>query len=657
MAAAYLLRLLGAIKKTRALSRWLVQMFLYLCKVGDKKLTTSNTFVHHAGSVDECVPCSSEEVEHDILSSRFERFHDAVAPFSCTESVSGSSSSLQSSLSQYFSPRATCYSYRDVHDFVAQTGKSNYLVARVPVPSTLNISTWRELLQDYEDSVCDFLEFGWPVGFMPTTLPVFDLRTHRDALLFSEQVTAYLTKEISLARVAGPFDAVPFTDVFVVSPLNTVPKRDWAERRVIVDLSWPCGTSVLNEGIPSDSLSYPTIDSIVDAVISLGPGFLFYKRDLKKAYRLFPVHPKDYHLLGYTWDNQLYFDTVLTMGLRSAGMACQRSTSAVSWISRQQGRSLFNYLDDFIGVSSPSTATSDFQALGDLLTSLGLQESSEKSCSPSPVMICLGVQLDTNNFTLSVSSERLCELETLLHRWLTTRTATKSALQSLVGKLVFVSKCVLQSRVFIARILAVLGKLRHNHHHATLTAAFRKDFVWWRRFLREYNDISMINITKWTSPDAAFSTDACLAGCGGVCDDQYLHGVFPPFISEQNLDISSLELLTVFVALKLWGARSTGLPITFRCDNEAAVTVVNTGRCRNPFMNSCLREICYFAALHEFEVCAVHIPGVSNHFADLLSRRDSCSLAAKAQFLQRVQRNHLQEVPVPDGMFQFHGTF
>ena len=155
--------------------------------------------------MDECVPCFSEEVEHDILSSSFDRFHDAVAPFACTESVSGSSSSLQSSFSQYFSPRAACYSYQDVHDFVAQTGKPNYLVARVPVPSTLNISTWRELLQDYEDSaVCDFLEFGWPVGFMPTTLPVFDLRTHRGALLFSEQVTAYLTKEISFGRVAGP---------------------------------------------------------------------------------------------------------------------------------------------------------------------------------------------------------------------------------------------------------------------------------------------------------------------------------------------------------------------------------------------------------------------------------------------------------------------
>ena len=52
-------------------------------------------------------------------------------------------------------------------------------------------------------------------------------------------MNAYLTEEISLGRVAGPFDAVAFPDGFVVSPLNTLPKRDSDERSVIVDLSWP----------------------------------------------------------------------------------------------------------------------------------------------------------------------------------------------------------------------------------------------------------------------------------------------------------------------------------------------------------------------------------------------------------------------------------
>ena len=99
-----------------------------------------DSFTWGEQSVDESVPCFSEVVEHDILSSRLACFRDAAASFDCTESVCGSHSSLQSNFSHYFSPGAVCYSYPDVHDLVAQTGEPNYLVARVPVPSALNIS-------------------------------------------------------------------------------------------------------------------------------------------------------------------------------------------------------------------------------------------------------------------------------------------------------------------------------------------------------------------------------------------------------------------------------------------------------------------------------------------------------------------------------------
>lgn len=51
-----------------------------------------------------------------LVSFREPYSQDAVALFDCTESVSGSSFSLQSSFSQYFSLRATCYSYWDVHE-------------------------------------------------------------------------------------------------------------------------------------------------------------------------------------------------------------------------------------------------------------------------------------------------------------------------------------------------------------------------------------------------------------------------------------------------------------------------------------------------------------------------------------------------------------
>ena len=136
------------------------------------------------------------------------------------------SSRLSSRLSATFS------SFLDIHHTVALTGQPNYQTARVPVFTTLNIAVWRELLSGYLDEIiCEFLEFGWPIGYTSDTLPIFDLRTHRGALDLPDQVNAYLSKELKLGRIAGPFDTVPLAQGFVVSPLNTVEKRDSEERR------------------------------------------------------------------------------------------------------------------------------------------------------------------------------------------------------------------------------------------------------------------------------------------------------------------------------------------------------------------------------------------------------------------------------------------
>ena len=278
------------------------------------------------------------------------------------------------------------------------------------------------------------------------------------------------------------------------------------------------------------------------------------------------------------------------------------------------------------------------------MSSLGLQESSENSCQPSTVISCLGVELDTEAFTLLVSPE----IERLLVHSIRKWTATKTALQSLVGKLIFISKRVRQSRIFIARILILLHKVYFNHHHVNLAAEFRKDIAWWGRFLRADNGLP---------PGAGFTTEACLTGCGGLCGDQYFHVVFPSYVVQQTLDINCLELFTIIVALKLWGSRLYGLPLSVRCDNEVAVTVLTAGRCRNSFLNSCLREPCYLAAIHKLEVRAVPVLGVLNCYAYLLSRWDSCDIAGRNQILAHAQHANLHAVLVHDDLFQFDNHF
>lgn len=60
--------------------------------------------------------------------------------------------------------------------------------------------------------------------------------------------------------------------------------------------------------------------------------------------------------------------------------------------------------------------------------------------------------------------------------------------------------------------------------------------------------------------------------------------------------------------------------ILVQCDNEASVIFLNSGRARDPVLQSYLRELEFIAARFEFEIRAVHIKGVSNRVPDALSR-------------------------------------
>ena len=129
-----------------------------------------------------------------------------------------------------------------------------------------------------------------------------------------------------------------------------------------------------------------------------------------------------------------------------------------------------------------------------------------------------------------------------------------------------------------------------------LSESFHKDMVWWNRFLDKFNGVSFIPPLVWQEPGVTFSTDSTLHGCGGISDKQYFHSAFPSFIEEQALPIHKLELLTVIVAVRLWGVHCQELRVVIYCDNEPAVRVINlgqldSGKSRDGFMASCIPEL------------------------------------------------------------------
>ena len=73
---------------------------------------------------------------------------------------------------------------------------------------------WRTYLQEYVDyGVCDFLEFGWPVGFdYSRPLPIHsNFHNHKGATEFPAAVDAYLSSKRAHHAVIGPFSHNPFS--------------------------------------------------------------------------------------------------------------------------------------------------------------------------------------------------------------------------------------------------------------------------------------------------------------------------------------------------------------------------------------------------------------------------------------------------------------
>ena len=119
-------------------------------------------------------------------------------------------------------------------------------------------------------------------------------------------VDAKISKELEAGRLAGPFRTRPFYP-FWISPLGVVPKKTPEEFRLIHHFSYPRGSSV-NDAISPDhtSVSYATIAHAIRHIKTTGRGCFLAKTDVKNAFRIIPIRPLDYSLLGMRWRNFYY---------------------------------------------------------------------------------------------------------------------------------------------------------------------------------------------------------------------------------------------------------------------------------------------------------------------------------------------------------------
>ena len=561
-------------------------------------------------------------------------------------------------------------------------GTPNYLGARIPLQhTTLKMDRWRYHLRGYEHvDICQFLEFGFPLGLQSDPEPVLQssLRNHGSAYQFYTWIDEFLQTGIKLGDMAGPFLSSPF-DKPHISPLMTAIKKPNG-RRAVFDASF--GDLSLNNNTPSDfylgqpiSYAFPKIEDFKRLVLNCGRGCMIWKRDLSRYFLQIPLDPLEYSLVAFIWRSKLFFFCGLMFGLRHSGFQGQKITDGVTWIHRRLGLETvsekmynsINYSDDIGGCEeSLDRANAAYDALAVLLTDLGLRESKSKAHPPSTCMPYLGVEFDTVAMVMRVPPEKVSELQDDLGSWSRKTTSTKKNLQQLLGKLFWVARCVRFSRGFMSRLLAQLKAMHKlgDNKKAPLSDECRQDIKWWDRYLRRFNGCELLyptdpldlSLDQLLDSSAMVNCgDAQPMGGGSYFGNEYWSRQFPKWLQDPKLPIHLKEFWVVVVSAWLWGNQWRGHLVYIFCDNTAVVEVLQKERPKDPGMQELLREFLFIVCSRGFTPVFRKIGTKSNETADFISRRHD-RIATQEFFAAKnlPQRNLIE---APDHLFSLRSNW
>ncbi len=444
-------------------------------------------------------------------------------------------------------------------------------------------------------------------------------------------------------RIAGPFSSPPLGN-FRTSPIGVVPKKEHGKFRMITDLSAPVGQSI-NDFISDSesSVSFNHFDEAVKIVAKLGRNSQMAKIDVKSAFRICPVRPEDWHLLGFSFQGLFYVDLCLPFGLRSSVNRFTQLASTILWIMQNNygiGHST-HYLDDYFLAGPPGTQSCQrsMNETISLFEKLGVPLAPEKIIGPSYTISYLGIEIDSKNMELRLPSDKMSELLSLLNDFRNKKKCTKRELLSLIGKLSFASKIIPSSRTFIRRLIDLSKSVQKLSHHVSLNCDARSDIQWWVEFLPSWNGKYKIldPMTTYASSLNLFTDASGLLGFGVYYNGKWISCKWPArFV---NHSIQWKELFPIYVACFIWAPDFFGKRLVFHCDNLSVVNIWSSKTSKCPHLMSLLRKLFYISAEHNFTVNVKHIPGTDNSIADALSRQqiDRFRFLAPSAVLIRTQ--------------------
>jgi hypothetical protein len=266
----------------------------------------------------------------------------------------------------------------------------------------------------------------------------------------------------------------------------------------------------------------------------------------------------------------------------------------------------------------------------ELCTLLGIpvaMDKLEEEGQVGPVFAMLGRVWDFEHEELRLSEKRLEILKRRCAEMRDKAYCTRAEYDSLVGVLGFCAESVARGRTFMRRLYAAQ---RRRGRYVRLNRGLKADLSWWLKFVDQFNGVSLL-LNDYPELLPLF-VDASLEGFGATFvkpdgSAEVLSGrwdeVLPGIDTSQESKlwhITELESVAFLTAVHQWRAHFARKRFAGHVDNEAAVTAINSGACKDPGMMCVIRDLFFEQAAGSFLAHAQHIDTASNRGGDCPSR-------------------------------------
>lgn len=501
---------------------------------------------------------------------------------------------------------------------------------------------------------------------------------HKSATLHPEAIREYIQAELAAQRIVCiPGDRLPSVDSahwgsLTIAPLGLVQKghTNPPKYRMTFDASFG-GVFSPNAAVPDafSATSYADFATTLTTIHRAGPGAHMALFDIRAAFRLLPIHPRDIPSLGMHFEGSFYLECFLPFGVSCGPSLFNMFGAAVEAVLESRGVVLRRMLDDhFIVAPSEAECSLMLSTALAVMAQLGIPVAENKTVQPTQRAKFLGYLWRTDAHVasggglVSLDPARWSALGQRLLAVLSQPDALcAQELRSILGLLAWASCVIPLGRAHTSALYRVLCGVGGNSMSArqaratrvTLSAAAISELHWWHRLTVVADDQavppgrsfdSLLNLQPATVTCSTDASSLALGAWWRPADEphapaQWLQAHVPACFTvgskwrwcepgsmdEQPtpLTVSScwLEAAAVLAAVHCWGGGPwANTVVRLQCDNLGVVHAWRNQFSASPVLCSFVQMIALQCSLHNVCLSLEWVEGATNCLADAISR-------------------------------------